>query len=352
MSPAEGGNEGPARAQPFIRTFACTGCGARLSFAPGTASLRCESCGTANAIAGNEARVEELDLESWVKQLEGRQETIEEELVKCAKCGAEQHLDAALFASKCSFCGTAIVSKAYASRHIKPRAMVPFQLDRERAQGSFRNWLRWRWLAPNDLKRYARTDATLTGVYLPFWTYDCRTATDYAGARGMKRDKSTDWTRVTGHVALFHDDVVVLASRTLPPGVLDALSRWDTRALVPYQAEYVSGFGAEAYQVGLAEAYPLARRLIDRRIQQAIAREIGGDRQRIDSVDTRYEEVTFKHVLMPAWISAYRYRDKVYRYLVNGQTGEASGESPLSWVKVALLAIVALIVFFAWAASQ
>jgi LSD1 subclass zinc finger protein len=336
----------------FIKTFPCSGCGAKLSFAPGTTSLRCEFCGAANAIAADDARVEELDFATFLKELEGRQETIEEELVRCGKCGAEQHLDAALFASKCTFCGTPIVSKSYASRHIKPRSMVPFQLDRAHAQEAFRKWVRRRWLAPNDLKRYAQSDATLTGVYLPFWTYDCRTVSDYRGQRGERRDKSTSWSAVTGRIEHFHDDVTVLASRSLPPSLTHAVSRWDTKALVPYQPEFVSGFQAEAYQIGLKDSYPLARAMIDERIRQLIRRDIGGDDQRIDDVATRYGDTTFKHVLMPAWISAYRYRDKVYRFLVNGQTGETQGESPLSWVKVTLLAILGLFLFFVWVTNQ
>jgi hypothetical protein len=83
-----------------------------------------------------------------------------------------------------------------------------------------------------------------------------------------------------------------------------------------------------------------------------IRREIGGDSQRIDSMNTRYGSLTFKHVLMPVWISAYRYRDKTYRFLVNGQTGETSGESPLSWIKVTLLVILGLILFYLWLTAQ
>ena len=39
-----------------------------------------------------------------------------------------------------------------------------------------------------------------------------------------------------------------------------------------------------------------------------------------------------------------RFRNKTYRFLVNGQTGEVAGESPLSWFKVTWL-VVAVIVF-------
>jgi LSD1 subclass zinc finger protein len=328
----------------FIRTFPCTGCGAKLSFAPGTSSLKCEFCGTANEIAENDARIEELDLATFFRALEGKQEMVEDENVRCEKCGAEQNLPASHFAATCTFCGTPIVSKGYANRHIKPRSLVPFQLDRPRAQESFRRWIRGRWMAPRDLKRYAQTDAGLNGVYLPFWTFDCQTASDYTGQRGVRRDKSTSWTSVSGHIGRFHDDVVVLASTSLPETLLDRISHWDTTALVPYQPEFVSGFRAEAYRIGLKDGWPIGKGMIDAEIRRLIRKDIGGDEQKIDSVRTQYSDVTFKHVLLPVWISAYRYRDKVYRFLINGQTGEVAGESPMSWQKVTLLVIGIIVV--------
>jgi len=111
----------------------------------------------------------------------------------------------------------------------------------------------------------------------------------------------------------------------------------DPKGLVPYRPEFLSGFQAEAYQLTLQDGFPIAKRSIDERLRALIRRDIGGDQQRIHSVSTRYSQVTFKHVLLPVWISAYRYGDKVYRFAVNGQTGEISGESPKSWWKVALL---------------
>ena len=342
----------------FVRTFPCTHCGAKLSFAPGTRELKCEFCGAENQIAGNDARIEELDFDTYLRALEGKQETIEEEHVKCDKCGAEQNLPAQLFASRCTFCGASIVSKSYANRRVKPKSMVPFQVARAAAQDRFRGWIRKQWLAPNDLRRYAQSDSGLTGVYLPFWTYDCQTSSDYTGERGddyyvdqsytttnskgetvvnTTRRKETRWTPASGHVDKFHDDVLVMASTTLPANIVGATERWNLDALVPYQPEFVSGFQAEAYRIGLKDAFPIAKQQIDAAIERLVRRDIGGDQQRIHSVSTRYSAVTFKHVLLPVWISAYRYRDKVYRFLINGQTGEVSGESPKSAWKVALL---------------
>ena len=348
----------------FVKTFPCTGCGAKLSFSPGTTELACEYCGTANPIPEGGENVEELDFDTYLQALEGKMEVEEVEEVRCEKCGAEQSMAGHLFAGHCTFCGAAIVSKGYASRRIKPKSLVPFQVTRDRAAEAFRRWVRGLWLAPGDLKRYAQKDAGLAGVYLPYWTYDCRTASDYAGERGddywttetyttqdsqgksvtqTRQVKHTRWTPAAGHVERFHDDVLVMASKSLPPRITGSVMRFDLKGLVPYQPQFVSGFQAEAYQVTLREGFPIAKRSIDEAVRALIRHDIGGDQQRIHSVSTRYSGVKFKHVLLPVWISAYRYRDKAYRFLINGQTGEVSGESPKSWWKIAAIALGALI---------
>jgi hypothetical protein len=243
---------------------------------------------------------------------------------------------------------------------VKPKALVPFTIDRRHAQDEFRKWVRGLWLAPGELKRYAESDAGVTGTYVPFWTYDCRTSTDYTGERGedyytnetrqvrnaqgetvtqTERVRHTNWTPASGHVDCFHDDVLVLASNTLPREMRGATSTWDLKKLVPYQPEFVSGYRAEAYQVSLAEGYPLAKEQIDSRIYALVRKDIGGDQQRVGQLSTRYSEISFKHVLLPVWVSAYRFRNKTYRFLVNGQTGEVAGESPLSWQKVTWLVV-------------
>jgi LSD1 subclass zinc finger protein len=351
----------------FVKTFPCTGCGAKLSFAPGTRDLKCEYCGTTNAIAEDDSRILELDFNAFLKVLEDRMESVEVEQVKCGKCGAEQTLGGSLFAGHCTFCGTAIVSKSYASRRIKPKSIVPFQVDRKRAAESFRKWVKGLWLAPGDLKKYAQSDAGLTGVYLPYWTYDCQTGSDYTGERGddyytnetytttnskgesvvqTRRVKHTRWTPAAGHVDKFHDDVLVMASKSLPENISQSVMRFELKALVPYQPAFVSGFQAEAYQVGLKDGFATAKVAIDEAVHDLIRRDIGGDQQRIHQVSTRYSDVRFKHVLLPVWISAYRYRDKAFRFLINGQTGEVSGESPKSWWKIGFLVLGILIVLF------
>jgi hypothetical protein len=145
-------------------------------------------------------------------------------------------------------------------------------------------------------------------------------------------------------VARFFDDVLVLGSRSLPKTFTDALAPWDLAALEPYAPEYLAGFRAEGYAVSLEEGFVEARQIMDATIRRDIRFDIGGDRQRIHSVDTDIRDVTFKHILLPVWLAAYKYRGQTYRFVVNGRTGKVQGERPYSAIKIALAVLAGAIV--------
>ncbi len=127
------------------------------------------------------------------------------------------------------------------------------------------------------------------------------------GKRVQEQVPQIRWQPASGRVARFFDDVLVLASRALPKTFTDALEPWDLPALEPYQPEYLAGFRAEAYTVSLQDGYAEARAHMDRVIERDVRFDIGGDRQRIHAIDTEIRDVTFKHILLPVWLAAYRY---------------------------------------------
>jgi hypothetical protein len=152
------------------------------------------------------------------------------------------------------------------------------------------------------------------------------------------------WRSASGRVARFFDDVLVLASKSLPKKFTDALAPWDLSALEPYAPEYLAGFRAEAYSVTLEDGYGEARQHMDAMIERDVRFDIGGDRQRIHNVQTQVSDVTFKHILLPVWLAAYKYRGKTYRFVVNGRTGNVQGERPYSAIKITLAVILGLLV--------
>jgi DNA-directed RNA polymerase subunit M/transcription elongation factor TFIIS len=346
--------------------FPCDQCGADMRFAPGQNKLICDHCGNENEISdpdrGNpwdraEGGIRELDFRSALRDRLDAAEMEETRVLHCENCGAQVTLASEVHAKECPFCATPVVTDTGTHRHIKPQALVPFQLSERQAHDAMNRWLGRLWFAPNGLSDYARKGRKMDGIYVPYWTYDADTRTRYTGQRGTayyvtvrgkdgktQRVRRMRWTPVSGRVARFFDDVVVLASRSLPKRFTDALQPWGLDALTEYRPDYLSGFRAEGYTVDLDEGMAEARAIMDARIRHDIARDIGGDGQRIGQVDTQVSDVTFKHILLPVWVAAYRYRGKPYRFVVNGQTGKVQGERPYSAIKIAIAVVLAILI--------
>lgn len=347
------------------QSFPCRSCGGELVFQPGSTSLKCPYCGTENIIeTSEEMKVTEHNLTEELQRLENlAEEATEEETataIRCQGCGAEVAFEENKATAECPFCGTRVVSEETALHRLKPHAVMPFSITREKAREAFKKWLSSRWFAPNKLKRYARSSG-LTGVYCPYFTFDSQTQSRYTGQRGdyyyttetytttedgktvtkTRQVRHTRWSPASGQVSHFFDDVLIEGTSNLPRKLSAALEPWDLRQLQPYAREYLSGFSVETYTKPLSRSFEEAKEEMADSIRQMIRRDIGGDEQRIHSVDTVYSDSQYKHILLPLWISAYKFRKKTFRFLVNAQTGEVQGERPWSIPKIAAAVLAA-----------
>lgn len=349
--------------------FQCQGCGASLQYAPGTRQLECPYCSHTNVIAEAVEAVEELDFREFLAEGQEGEELEERVTITCDGCKAELTFDANVTAQDCVYCGSPIVAQGRSRKVIKPRSLLPFKIDRKEALRRFREWISKLWFAPSKLKRFARV-GKVDGLYTPAWTYDCQTTTRYSGERGehywenqsynttengrsvtkTRRVQKTRWYPASGVVSNAFDDLLVLASRSLPDKQARLLEPWDLGQLVPYQGEYLSGFRVESYATDLEEGFGQAQKMMEPQIHGSICRDIGGDAQRIHSQDTSYQGITFKHILLPMWITSFRYGGRVFRVLVNARTGEVQGERPYSWIKITffVLMILALVIAFGY----
>lgn len=362
-------------------TFPCSSCGADLEFAPGQSALKCPHCATLNDIARTNETVEELDYNQTLASLRDQTDTIDAITVHCDSCGANITFDPGVTSQSCPFCGSNVVAARQSQRLLKPKSLLPFHFTAEQATSRFGSWLKGLWFAPNDLKRFANVEAIklgqgvnaasnngtqLVGIYLPYWTFDARAATPYTGQRGDDYSvtvgsgkarhtvRRTRWSFRTGVVNNAFDDILTPGSLTLPTALLAKLGSWDAKALVPYDDRYLSGFRAESYAIDLDDAFLTAKESMLDAIRETIRHDIAGDHQRITSMSPQFSAITFKHVLLPLWVSTFRYKGKLYRFLVNARTGQISGERPYSPWKIALavLAILMLAGVIALIATQ
>lgn len=349
-----------------IHRYPCTACGADLLYEPRDGFLSCPYCSHKEAIPTSAAQVEERSFEQY---LQIRPEQLEQLAanaldVKCQSCGATVTFTPPEVAGQCDFCGVQIVAQAKSADPIlAPEGVLPFRMTQQDAETGLRKWIQSRWFAPNALKQFAQPNA-ISGVYLPFWTYDTNSTSYYTGERGehyyvtetyyttdsqgkqveqTRQVQHTNWYPASGTVSRWFDDVLVAATVSLAVNRLEALEPWDLSELRPYDPAFLSGFKAQRYQVDLAQGFERVKQVAASVIHSDVCSDIGGDEQRVHNVSTHYSGITFKHLLLPVYAGAYRFNQKLYQIVVNGRSGEIQGDRPYSVWKIVLF--VAAILF-------
>ena len=359
-----GDGAGPPPAEDGAHRFPCPACGSDMRFSASQNALVCDHCGHVEQVSASGRQhwteaLRELDYQAALRDELPAAEMVTVQALHCESCGALIELPEGEHAARCPFCASPVVTDTGPRRQIKPAALLPFAIDEKAAHKAMSDWLGRLWFAPNGLRDYARKGRRMSGIYVPYWTYDARTRTAYAGRRGDNYMEThtrivdgrpqpvqvvrTRWRSVRGQVARDFDDVLVLASDSLPRDYTDALAPWDLAELQPYQPAYLAGYVAEGYSVPLESGFAIARRKMEAVIAGDIRRDIGGDIQQITDMQSDISGVTFKHVLLPVWLAAYRFRGRSYRFVVNARTGRVKGERPWSAGKIALAVIAALI---------
>jgi len=341
--------------------FTCKSCGAPLRFSPINNSLQCEFCSTKESIEKSTKEIHEYNFKEALHYLRTYNEKEINKEVTCNKCAATFTMTPYSVSSNCPYCDTPAITEFV--KEITPKSLLPFQLSQKEAQTRFKKWLGSLWFAPSKLKDFMDGNRELKGYYLPHWTYDSKTDTNYHGLRGdiyyvtvertvvvngreerrSVQEPRINWTPVSGHVSNFFDDITIGASRTISHTILDTLTPWHTDVLVPFNEKYLSGFDSEEYTIGLDNGFEFAKVKMDHVIRQNIRQKIGGDQQQIKSMNTRYTDTTYKNVLFPIWTAQFKWQNKIYNYAINGQTGKVTGERPYSWIKIVTLIIMIII---------
>ena len=333
----------------------CPNCGATVTFDPATGGMHCEYCGYTCELPkpeeGND--VCEMDFESALHK-ESFNWGEQKKSVECKQCGAVSIYDALETAAVCPFCGSTNVMPAAKENTIAPGAVCPFAVTKEQAGKHFEKWLKKKWFAPRKAKKNARPEA-FQGIYLPYWTYDAQTTSNFTARAGYDKtvkDKDghsrteTDWRRVVGVYQEFFDDVTVMASKRQENSGVKDCEPFDFSKLVPYTPRVMAGFSAERYSIGLKEGWHMAQQTIQSHLHSNIPSYVRRhwNADRADSVrfSTLYSRITYKYLLVPVWISSFKYKEKVFQFAVNGQTGKVGGKAPVSAWRVILAILIGI----------
>ena len=339
----------------------CKSCGGIMRYSPSSGKLKCVYCGSEQEI--EEAPFDGLlgyDYEEYVgssAQVTEETQTVSE--VTCKGCGATVSMNGNTSSGKCPFCGSSLMLEDEQIRQLwDPQYIIPFKVEEKQGIQLYKKWLSGRWYAPDKLRKEVSKASALQGIYVPFWGYDASTVTEYTGERGDNYEDTverngkevrvtrTEWSFASGTVYEDFENILVAASNTIPENLVANMEHWgwDLENCVAYKKDYVTGFVTELYKNDFEACFPKAQNEMAAKIKREVKRDIGGDKQVVNNMDTEYNDVKFKLIMLPVWLSSFRYNGKLYQFIVNGSTGEVNGKYPVSAMKVVLTVIIVIAV--------
>lgn len=347
----------------------CPSCGGKLLFSAEKQLLVCDYCGYSEDVNRNNNQVIEYDLREAVLQaIKFSPEENGESVWHCDNCGANTIVEQTAVEAECPFCASKNINvEAFQHNLIQPHGIVPFQIQKTEAIKKFKEWIAKGWFHPSALKKMANLEE-LSGIYIPFWTFDAQTESNWTGEAGFhyyetqtvqvngklqtKQVQKTRWEQRSGSLSHFFDDILVPSTEGLDnPKFQRILTSYKLADVINFDPRLILGWKAEIYNIEVDKGYDIASSIMDQKIKGMCISALGGDTHRNLRVKTHKSDQTFKHLMLPVWVAAYRFNDKSYQFVINGQTGRVGGEKPYSWIKItvfvvaiiAILGVIALI---------
>lgn len=337
----------------------CPNCGSELNFLAGTNKTKCVSCDSEFDIEsigrGNLDELEENYYEVSSKLIHENQENKKQRVIHCQDCGGLIQLNDHTISTECPFCGSnRVVEENKNDSSIKITGIIPFLITQKEVKESYAKWIKKKFFAPSKLKK-GKISPKYSGVYIPFFTFDAETISNYTGYRGdyyytyrtiktkngtrTERVRHTRWTFKSGAIALNFDDILIIGTNNPLNNYIRKIDDFNFSIMEIYQESFMLGYYAEKYSKPLADCFKDAQEEMTIKIRNACIRDIGGDTYRNLNVKTRYSNVTFKQIMAPIYNGYLSYNNKKYNFVCNGQTGKFSGKYPVSPLKVTLLVV-------------
>ncbi len=330
----------------------CPSCGSFMVHKVKTHSLICINCKSTKAIETSTYTKNKKPLFSLDKTTIN---PIQKE-VDCPSCGADIEFNLFQISKNCPYCKTPLVTKTF--NKIDIDAIIPFFIDTNEAKNIFKEWIGSLWFAPNALSDLKNFEHNFKALYLPYFSFDAKTQSFYEGERGdayyvrvprrviingreeivEQLERRIRWHRVSGVVARDFADILVNSYKDLPP-IAKRMINYDLNRLVTFNPSFLSSYESFEYNQEPREAYYEAKEYMKDIIYNDVLWDIGGDEQRVYSINTTYANEGVELFALPIWMSSFKYKNKEYPILINGLNGDIIGERPYSYVKIFFLGL-------------
>jgi len=353
--------------------YKCPGCGGAIEFDSELQVMKCPYCDNEFEVDALKSYDEALNADTeksleWSAYDEGSGNGDWKEGEKdglytysCASCGGEIICEENTGATKCPYCDNQVVIASQFSGMLRPDFVIPFKLDKKHAKLKLKEFYSKKYLLPSSFKTENKIDS-IVGIYVPFWLFSCN-AVSHIRYKGVKThfysDNYYDYSEenhflVTRGGEMKFGNIPVDGSLKINDTDMESIEPFLYDALQDFQTAYLAGYIAEKYDVDADAAIPRANERIKSTVLDIMApREYDSYVAENESIQLTEDKVSY--ALLPLWILNTKYKDKVYTFFMNGQTGKFSGELPISigrasmffsGIFASIVSVAAVIVYF------
>lgn len=327
----------------------CPACSAPIKFKPSENKWVCEYCKSSFTL--DEMKKRSNNASS--KEKHSDEDTYDEYMsYRCKDCGAEIIADKDTTATFCVYCGNTAILKSKLSGKFKPDLIIPFKVEKTKVNEEFAKLLKGRPLMPRDFCSQENIEK-IKGVYIPFWLYDF----DYSGDVHMSGKKVSHWSVGDTHYTktsifnvvrggnVFFEKIPVDGSTKFDNAVMNTIEPFDYKDMVEYNHAYLSGFYAEKYDQDSNDTMEEAKSRALNTCKAAFYNDVKGyNSLTVLSDDLKIDKSSIKYALFPVWMVNVKYKDKLYLFAMNGQTGEFIGDIPIDRKRVLVYSIIIFII--------
>ncbi len=317
----------------MLLSYRCDSCGGELLYNPNNKLLVCSNCSATKEV--KEVYKHDKKYKEWDDNV--RETT-------CVHCGAEIVADTVTVSTFCAFCGEHIIFSDRLVSGIRPTKIIPFQIDKYHIQKIFKKWCGNGLITFNEFKAGNKIDK-LTGIYIPFWVFDCTGNISYKAiatkvktyTKGDKEITETSYYEVYRDITADCIRMPENASENMLDDFVTKLEPYNFMDWEKFELPYLAGFHAEKFSYTDDEKYPKIQTRVKAYMEKLANTTITGcgyTTIRMEEAHYDVKKLNAEYTLLPVWTLNYYIKDKTYIFAVNGQTGKIVGVPPLSMTKM------------------
>ena len=227
-----------------------------------------------------------------------------------------------------------------AARSLRPEKIIPFKKTREEAIAACREFYKGRRLLPGPLRSEEQYEQ-MQGGFVPYLLYtgnasfnilfDAQDSTPVSGDPVVVKQIKNYTARRQGETT--YRRIQVNASKDVPDAFMHNIEPYRYRDLIPIEESEEFTSIEDLNQISIDEDEKITKKRIDEVITQAVGETVKHNYKEPIEQTIEYDHTETECVLFPLWIMTAKCGRKYYHFAMNGQTGQTTGDMPVSQLK-------------------